>query len=150
MGLERFCRQDGLHDGHTHAEVLGEGSNAPVGSHRYGGRTAGSGGDPMANGSIIFPFAPSAGLVHQARQAVGSKASPPFNDHGLGHLQHLLDLFVPLALGRQQHDAGAQNIPLGGGGRAHKGFAKSFALQKLTRSAVLDAASPRTISHSQQ
>jgi hypothetical protein len=69
----------------------------------------------MANGGIIFSSSPSPGLVHQTRQAVGSVSSSPFNDDGLADSQPLLDLFVPLALGRQQHDAGAQDISLGGG-----------------------------------
>jgi hypothetical protein len=69
----------------------------------------------MARGGIVFSFPPSARLVHQTGQAVGRKASPPLNDHGLGHLQLLLNLFVPLALGGQQDDAGSQDIPLGGG-----------------------------------
>ena len=44
-----------------------------------------------------FPFAPSARLVHQIRQAVGSKTSAPFNDHRLAHLRLPLHLLVPIA-----------------------------------------------------
>src|SRR5580658_2038273 len=93
----------------------GEGANAPMGSHRIGRGAAGGGRDAMANVGIIFSFSPATGLVHQARQAVGSVPSPPFNDHGLRDSQLLLDLFVPLALGGKQHDARPQGIPLSGG-----------------------------------
>jgi hypothetical protein len=76
----------------------------------------------MANVGIIFSSSSSTGLVYQARQAVGSVPSPPFNDHGLGDSQPLLDLLVPLPLARQQHDAGAQGISLGGRRRTRNAF----------------------------
>jgi hypothetical protein len=72
----------------------------------------------------------------QGRHAAGSEAPSPFNDHRLRHLQAFLDLFVPLALGRQQRNAGAQNIALGGGRRTYNAF-QTYSLFAPVRSGGL-------------
>ena len=54
--------------------------------------------------------------------AIRRKASPPLDDHGLGKVQHRLNLFVPPTLGGQQYDWRPQNITLGGSGGTYHGF----------------------------
>ena len=99
---------------------------------------AGGGSDAVSDGRVVFPFPPSAWLVDQAPQPAGREPSPPQDDHALGYLQSLLDLLVALPLGSQQNDARSQDIPLGGRSRTDDAFQRSFALQKLTLSRVLN------------
>src|SRR5215831_2666126 len=97
-------------------------SNTPVGPDRLRRGAAGRGSNAVANHGIIFRLAPSTWLVHQASQTIDGKPPPPFDHYRLGYVQSLLDLFVPLTLGGQQHNPGSQNVPLGGGRRTAHGF----------------------------
>lgn len=106
MRLDGFGRQNRLDHADPYLEMPREGSNAPIGPDRLRGRMAGASYDATASGRIRFSFSPSARLVDQAHQAVRSKHPLPFNNHGLGHVQPLLDLFIGKALGGQQSDVG--------------------------------------------
>jgi hypothetical protein len=78
---------------------------------------------PPQNGrGVILSLSPSARLIPQTGQTIEGGTAPPFDDHRLGDLQRLLDLFVAASGSCQQHDTCSQHIPLRGQRRADYAF----------------------------